>query len=95
MREAERELSLVEETPQIVALHPATLDSYIATVDRLAAVLTDHIAAKDDRGSRDFQLPRARPQRDRAPQGAEGRLSGRGKGSRRSDRRQGVPPGEI
>ena len=48
--EAESELSLMEETPQVVALHPATLDSYIATVDRLAAVLADHIAADDDRG---------------------------------------------
>ena len=51
VQEAEHELSLVEETPQIVALHPATLDSYIATVDRLAAVLADHIAADDDRGT--------------------------------------------
>ncbi|QGM99858.1 recombinase family protein [Methylocystis parvus] len=49
--EAERELSQVGETPQIIALHPATLDSYIATVDRLAAVLTEHAAAEDDRGS--------------------------------------------
>jgi site-specific DNA recombinase len=49
--EAERELSQVEETPQIIALHPATLGSYIATVDRLASVLTEHSAAEDDRGS--------------------------------------------
>jgi site-specific DNA recombinase len=48
--EAERELSRVEEAPQIIALHPATLDSYIATVDRLASVLTEHAAAEDDRG---------------------------------------------
>jgi hypothetical protein len=34
-----------------VAPHPAKLDSYIATVDRLAAVLADHIASEDDRGS--------------------------------------------
>ncbi len=39
--QAEHELSSLEETPQIIALDPATLDSYIATVDRLAAVLTD------------------------------------------------------
>jgi site-specific DNA recombinase len=49
--EAERELSQVEETPQIIALHPATLDSYIATVDRLAAVLREHAVAEDDRGT--------------------------------------------
>ena len=29
--------------------HPATLDSYILTVDRLASVLADHAEAGDDR----------------------------------------------
>lgn len=48
MLEAERELSSMEEAPQILALHPATLDSYIATVDRLAAVLTSATAVPPD-----------------------------------------------
>lgn len=47
----ERELSSLEETPQIIALHPATIGSYIATVDRLAGVLSEHAAASDDRGT--------------------------------------------
>ena len=34
----------------MIALHPAALERYLTTVDRLAAVLADHAAAKDDRG---------------------------------------------
>lgn len=49
--EAERELSSLEEAPQIIALHPATIESYIATVDRLAGVLSEHATAADDRGT--------------------------------------------
>jgi len=49
--EAERELSSLEEAPQIIALHPATIESYIATVDRLAGVLSEHATAEDDRGT--------------------------------------------
>jgi len=49
--EAERELSSLEEAPQIIALHPTTTDSYIATVDRLAGVLSEHATAADDRGT--------------------------------------------
>ena len=51
VEEAERELSSLEEAPQIIALHPATIESYIATVDRLAGVLSEHATAEDDRGS--------------------------------------------
>jgi hypothetical protein len=40
--QAEVELASLDEVPQIIALHPATLTRYIATVDRLAAVLADH-----------------------------------------------------
>ena len=49
--QAQHELSSLEEVPRIIALHPATLDSYILTVDRLASVLTDHAEADDDRGA--------------------------------------------
>ena len=49
--EAERELSSLEEAPQIIALHPATIESYITTVDRLAGILSEHATAEDDRGS--------------------------------------------
>lgn len=49
--EAERELSSLEEVPQIITLHPATIESYIATVDRLAGGLSEHATAEDDRGS--------------------------------------------
>ena len=48
--QAEVELASLDEVPQIIALHPATLTRYIATVDRLAAVLADHAQAADDRG---------------------------------------------
>jgi site-specific DNA recombinase len=49
--EAERELSSLEKAPQIIALHPATIGSYIATVDKLAGVLSEHARAEDDRGT--------------------------------------------
>jgi site-specific DNA recombinase len=48
--QAEHELLSLEEVPRVVALHPATLDGYISTVDRLASVLTGHAEAADDRG---------------------------------------------
>jgi hypothetical protein len=48
--QAEVELASLDEVPQNIALHPATLTRYIATVDRLAAVLADHAQAVDDRG---------------------------------------------
>lgn len=48
--QAEHELSSLEEAPRIIALHPATLGSYISTVGQLASVLTDHAEANDDRG---------------------------------------------
>jgi site-specific DNA recombinase len=51
VEEAERERLSLEEAPQIIALHPATIESYIATVDRLAGVLSEHATAEDDRGS--------------------------------------------
>jgi site-specific DNA recombinase len=51
------QLASLEQAPKIVALHPATLDRYIETVDRIAAVLADYAQAEDDRGSliRDFR----------------------------------------
>lgn len=49
--QAEAELASLDETPKIIALHPAALDRYVETVDRLAAVLADHAQAEDDRGS--------------------------------------------
>jgi len=48
--QAEHELSSLDEAPKIIALHSATLDRYIATVDRLATVLSNHAEAEDDRG---------------------------------------------
>ncbi len=48
--QAEVELASLDDVPQIIALHPATLDRYIETVGRLAAVLADHAQAADDRG---------------------------------------------
>ena len=48
--QAEVELASLDDVPQIIALHPATLDRYIETVDRLATVLADHAQAADDRG---------------------------------------------
>ena len=47
----EAELASLEESPVPIALHPATLDRYIETVNTLAQILADHADAKDDRGS--------------------------------------------
>jgi site-specific DNA recombinase len=49
--QAEAELGTLDEAPTIIALHPASLDRYIETVDRLAAVLADHAQAEDGLGS--------------------------------------------
>ncbi len=38
------------ETPVAIALHPATLDRYIETVDALAEEMAGHADAEDDRG---------------------------------------------
>ncbi len=48
--QAEAELAPLDEAPKTLGLHPATLDRYIKTVDRLASVLADHAQATDDRG---------------------------------------------
>jgi site-specific DNA recombinase len=48
--QVEAELASLEETPKIIALHPATLERYVETVDTLAASLADHAKAEDDRG---------------------------------------------
>nr|WP_083992253.1 recombinase family protein [Bradyrhizobium embrapense] len=47
----ESELAALEEAPVPVALHPATLDRYISTVNALAEIMASHTEAKDDRGS--------------------------------------------
>lgn len=47
----EAELAALEEAPVPIALHPATLDRYIETVNGLAETLAGHASAKDDRGS--------------------------------------------
>ncbi|WP_244395894.1 hypothetical protein [Beijerinckia indica] len=47
----ELELASLEEEPKIIALHPAAIEKYLETVDRLAIVLADHAQAKDDRGN--------------------------------------------
>ncbi len=41
----------LEETPGPIALHPATLDRYVATVDALAEAMAEHAGAEDDRGT--------------------------------------------
>ncbi len=47
----EAELAALEEAPVPVALHPATLDRYVATVGALAETMADHASAEDDRGT--------------------------------------------
>ena len=47
----EAELAGLEETPDLIALHPATLDRYVATVDALAEAMAEHAGAEDDRGT--------------------------------------------
>ncbi len=46
----EAQLSSLDEPPSTVALHPATLQRYIETVDGLSKALADHATATDDRG---------------------------------------------
>jgi site-specific DNA recombinase len=47
----EAELAALEEAPVPIALHPATLDRYIKTVNELADTMVGHAGADDDRGS--------------------------------------------
>jgi site-specific DNA recombinase len=47
----EAELAALEEAPVPIALHPATLDRYIETVNSLAETMAGHAGAEDDRGS--------------------------------------------
>jgi site-specific DNA recombinase len=47
----EAELAALEEAPIPIALHPATLDHYIETVNSLAETMAGHASAEDDRGS--------------------------------------------
>ncbi|WP_246220337.1 recombinase family protein [Parvibaculum indicum] len=49
-QELEEQLGGMEAAPKVVSIHPATIDQYLATVDRLAETLTDHATAKEDRG---------------------------------------------
>ncbi len=46
----EAELAALEEAPVPIALHPATLDRYIQTVNALAETMAGHAGAEDDRG---------------------------------------------
>jgi site-specific DNA recombinase len=46
----EAELATLEEAPVPIALHPATLDRYIKTVNELADTMASHAGAEDDRG---------------------------------------------
>jgi hypothetical protein len=43
-------LAALEEAPVPIALHPATLDRYIETVNSLAETMAGHAGAADDRG---------------------------------------------
>ena len=47
----EAKLVSLEEAPVPIALHPATLDRYITTVNALAEAMAGHAGAEDDRGS--------------------------------------------
>jgi len=47
----EAEMAALEEAPVPIALHPATLDRYIRTVNTLAETMAKHSKAEDDRGS--------------------------------------------
>jgi hypothetical protein len=47
----EAELAALEEAPVPIALHPATLDRYIETVNSLAETMAGHTGAEDDRES--------------------------------------------
>ena len=47
----EAELAALDEAPVPIALHPATLDRYIQTVNALAEAMAGHTDAEDDRGS--------------------------------------------
>ena len=51
------ELSGCESVPNIIALHPAALTQYHATIDRLSETIAEHTRAEDDRGNlvRDFR----------------------------------------
>jgi site-specific DNA recombinase len=46
----EAELAAVEENPVRIALHAATLERYIKTVETLAETMAGHAGAEDDRG---------------------------------------------
>jgi site-specific DNA recombinase len=46
----EAELAAVEENPVRIALHAATLERYIKTVETLAETIAGHAGAEDDRG---------------------------------------------
>lgn len=46
----EAELTALEEAPTPIALHPATLNRYIETVNALANTIASHASAEDDRG---------------------------------------------
>jgi site-specific DNA recombinase len=46
----EAELNSIEGSPNIITLHPATINRYVELVDELATALADHAKAKDDRG---------------------------------------------
>jgi hypothetical protein len=47
----EAELAALEDAPVPIALHPATLDRYIETVNSLAETMAGHAGAADDQGS--------------------------------------------
>lgn len=49
--EAEAELANLEEAPSTLAVHPATIERYVKTVDELASVLAHHAEANDDQGA--------------------------------------------
>jgi site-specific DNA recombinase len=72
----EAEMAALEEAPVPIALHPATLDRYIRTVDTLAETMAKHSKAEDDRGSLigDFRAPCA--QRNCSPKRTLERLGG-------------------
>jgi site-specific DNA recombinase len=45
------QINAMAEAPKVIALHPAAMARYLETVERLAAVLSEHARASDDRGT--------------------------------------------
>ena len=50
-QELEAQIAAVGDSPKAIALHPATIERYLATVDSLGANLASHAADPDTKGT--------------------------------------------